>query len=101
MLTNYKWLYKMVLIANKNPNKKYYLDFSDDCLSANRDWDWLYESSKTYTVRDFIEWTFKHDCSKREVKKTCKQLCKNICFYDEHIALAKNITKRYKSKIEV
>ena len=101
MKTNYKWLYKMVLMANKNPNKKYYLDFLPTCLNANKDWDWDYEYSKTDTVRDFIEWTFEHDCSQKEIKRTCKILCKKICFYDEYIASAKNIIKRYKSKNEV
>lgn len=98
MKTNYEWLYKMVLMVSKNPDKKYYLDFSpSNCLNINKDWDWDYEYSKTDAVMDFIKWTFTHDCSKREVKKTCKKLCENICFYDEYIELAKYITKRYKN----
>ncbi len=100
MITKYKWLYKLVLTANKKPNKKYYLDFSSSCLNANKDFDWFYEYSKTDKVIDFIKDSIEQKFSRKEIKKICKLFCKNICFYDEHIALAKNIIKRYKSKNE-
>jgi hypothetical protein len=98
MKINYKWLYKLVLIANKNPNKTYYLDFSSDCLNANRDFNWNYEDSKTNWVRKFIKDSIEQKFTRKEIKSFCKNSCKDICFYDEHISRAKYITKRYKEK---
>ena len=94
-----KWLYRMVMTAILNPDKKYYLGFNAcDLLSLSKDYDWNYECAKTDKVIDFIELAIKNNASKKDkraIKKVCKQLCKNICFYEEHISRAKYITKRY------
>lgn len=98
MKTNYKWLYKLVLMANRNPNKNYYMDFSADCLNANRDFDWIYETSKTNWIKEFIKDSIEQNFSKKDIKIMCKNFCIDICFYDEHIERAKYIIKKYKNE---
>lgn len=94
-----KWLYKMVMIAILNPDKKYYLDFNAlNILSLSKDYDWNYECAKTDKVIEFIELAIKNNASKKDkkaVKRVCKQLCENICFYEEYVCRAKYITKKY------
>lgn len=84
---------KMIKIARKHPDRPFYKGFTALSILPDGDWDWFLENLKCDFVISSVEvkgvpW--------KTVKKEVKQ---NMpLFYDCHIAKAKRIVKRYKSK---
>ena len=93
----YKWLYKLMKIAIKNPDKKYYLEFNaGDILAPHRDWNWNYEFGKTDKVISMIESGFKYQPSRSAIKIVTKKFEDDYVFYEEHKTQALKIIKKYK-----
>lgn len=93
----YRWLYKLMRLAIKNPDKQYYLEFNaGEILNPHRDWDWNYEFAKTDKVAAMIESGFKYKPSRRSIKIVTKKFEDDYVFYDEHKAKALKIIKKYK-----
>ncbi len=99
-MTNYRWLYKFVLEAVKHPDSKLYREFVPyHFLAPSKDWGWNYEYAKTDKVHELIKLIIENGgARKSEIKRICKELCKNICFYEEFEDYAKYLTKKYKRK---
>lgn len=96
-----KEIYKLILIAVKNPDKDYYKRFDAlNILSLAKDYDWHYECSKTDNITKFISSCIENKNTVKEVKKYMKQegikKLEAYCFYDCFLQSARNIIKEYK-----
>lgn len=84
---------KMIRIARKQPEQPFYKSFTPLSILPHGDWAWAIEQQKCEFIFALVE---EKDAPWRVIKKAFRK--SKCAFYPCHVAKAKQIVKKYKSR---